>query len=390
METNKQIAIISSAEVNSATEVLATTQSWVAAYQKKEAILLEQATKEGDKLSPETDQKINDFLASVKKAIKAAEDNRKPFTTKLQTITKLFTAEENALTSLMKDLQIKRNTSASIYAKEAAEKARKDQLVLDRKHEEIRLFAEAEQYYRDAYASLLNNDKGELFNALEGATLETIAGVEDLLKSVTGNLEPSIWNSEIAKLFPTYLSEDEAGAIAIKAKEGKFDKIAPHYKAEIKDYAEHLLSMVPERIRDLEDGKESEALAELKRKEEEIQEAQNKLSENRTQQEVANATATATIDMQIEQHKHNLNVPKVQTKGTYEIEVLNIQGWMEIANFYFLNAPNLDAAELGKVKLDSMKLFAERIVKSDGLMVESTNVLYHEVIKAVTKSKRAA
>ena len=63
-----QLAIISEEEVKSASAVLATTKSWVAAYQKKEAVLIAQADKEGIKLSVETDSAINDFLASLKKA----------------------------------------------------------------------------------------------------------------------------------------------------------------------------------------------------------------------------------------------------------------------------------------------------------------------------------
>jgi hypothetical protein len=95
-----QLAIITPEEIQSASSVLATTKGWVAAYQKKETNLLALAEKDGVKLTPETDQAINDFLASLKKASAKAEADRKPFTQKINAVVKLFTTEEALLKGL--------------------------------------------------------------------------------------------------------------------------------------------------------------------------------------------------------------------------------------------------------------------------------------------------
>ncbi|MGO4699639.1 hypothetical protein AB4Z50_36175, partial [Paenibacillus sp. 2TAB26] len=80
-----------------------------------------QAEKEGVKLTPATDQAINDYLASLKKAATKAEDDRKPFTSKLNEIIKMFTAEETKLkVDLVTELQTARNNSVAAYKKEEA------------------------------------------------------------------------------------------------------------------------------------------------------------------------------------------------------------------------------------------------------------------------------
>ncbi|RZK63831.1 MAG: hypothetical protein EOO95_12575, partial [Pedobacter sp.] len=248
-----QLAIISEEEVQSASAVLATTKSWVAAYQKKEAVLIAQADKEGVKLSVETDGAINDFLASLKKATKTANDARSPFTRRLDEIKGYFTAEENALKALETKLQDKRNASVKVYTQEKAEQSRKDQLKLDQAKARIELFAEAEAQIRTQYANQLNGDKTLLLHAFETCTLENIDSVGTMFSEVVGTFEQSVWDGFAASfdhelVFPlAALIPDEVSEICEKAKEGKFEKVAPHYQCEIKNYADHLLSLIPER-----------------------------------------------------------------------------------------------------------------------------------------------
>jgi len=265
-----ELQIITQEEVQSASQVLATTKSWVASYVKKEAALIAIADKEGVKLSPGTDGKINDFLVSLKKATKKANEDRAPFTRRLDEIKGYFTAEENALKALETKLQSKRNESVKVYTQEKAEQDRKDQLKLDQAKARIELFAEAEAQIRSQYAAQLNGDKELLLHAFETCTLDNIAEVESMLSAVVGTFEQSVWDRfnasfEHELVYPQgRLIPDELDEICTRAKEGKFEKVAPHYQSEIKGYADHLLSLIPERRSELEEGKKSAAAETLR------------------------------------------------------------------------------------------------------------------------------
>lgn len=381
-----QLTIISEEEVKSASAVLATTKSWIAAYQKKEAVLIAQADKEGIKLSVETESAINDFLASLKKATKTANDSRSPFTRRLDEIKGYFTAEENALKALETKLQEKRNASVKVYTQEKAEQARKDQLKLDQAKARIELFAEAEAQIRTQYAEILATDKQRLLEAFEEATLENIDILEDVFKADVLPLSNEVWDSINAALNSTLII-DELDEICSKAKEGKFEKVAPHYQAEIKNYADHLLSLIPERKAELEEGKASAAAEELRKEQEAAAQLQAKQSEERQAEQVKTQVGAAVIDVQIEQAHRGLSIPKASAIESYGIEVLEQAGWSEIFKFYTTHCDK-DITE--KTTMNTMKLFAEAEAKRNGTIIESAYLHYEPKYKAVTRTTKKA
>lgn len=388
-----QVAIITTKEIESASSVLATTKGWVERYQKKHDSLLKKAEVNGDKLTPELDQEINDFLVSLRSAAKSAEDSRKPFTSKMDEIKKLFTKEESALkTTLSEKLQAKRDASARIYAREAAEKASVDQLKLDQAKARIELFAEAEAQIRIQYANRLQQDKQELLNAFDHATLETIDTLGDVLASVVGTFERSVWDNFKADVSNTLVYPmaskipSELSDIAEKAKEGKFEKVAPHYQSEIKSYADHLLTLLPQRKEELEQGKASEAAEALKKQQEDEAKAIQIANQQKHDLQVKSQVGAAVIDVQIDQANRGLTIPKGQTIQGYAIEVLEQAGWAEIFKFFMSQGQEITE----KTTIGSMKLFAERVAKSTGETITSEYLHYEPTYKAVTKAKKAA
>ncbi|MDQ1139469.1 hypothetical protein [Pedobacter agri] len=388
-----ELQIITLEEVQSASAVLATTKSWVAAYQKKEAVLIAQADKEGIKLSVETDSAINDFLASLKKATKNANDARSPFTRRLDEIKGYFTAEENLLKGLETKLQEKRNASVKVYTQEKAEQARKDQLKLDQAKARIELFAEAEAQIRNQYAAILNQDKQGLLNVFEALTLDNIAEFEEFLKADVLPLTEKIWSSVNADvsnplLYPLASTiVDELDEICFKAKEGKFEKVAPHYQVEIKNYADHLLSLIPERKAELEEGKASAAAEELRKEQEAATQLQQQQSEQRQAEQVKTQVGAAVIDVQIEQAHRGLSIPKASAIESYGIEVLEQAGWSEIFKFYTTHCDK-DITE--KTTMNTMKLFAEAEAKRSGTIIESAYLHYEPKYKALTRNTKKA
>lgn len=388
-----ELQIITPEEVQSASAVLATTKSWVAAYQKKEAVLIAQADKEGIKLSVEIDSAINDFLASLKKATKTANDARSPFTRRLDEIKGYFTAEENLLKGLETKLQDKRNASVKVYTQEKAEQARKDQLKLDQAKARIELFAEAEAQIRNQYATILNQDKQGLLNVFEALTLDNIAEFEEFLKADVLPLTEKIWsavNADVSNplLYPLASTiVDELDEICFKAKEGKFEKVAPHYQTEIKNYADHLLSLIPERLAELEEGKASAAAEELRKEQEAAAQLQQQQSEQRQAEQIKTQVGAAVIDVQIEQAHRGLSIPKASAIESYGIEVLEQAGWSEIFKFYTTHCDK-DITE--KTTMNTMKLFAEAEAKRSGTIIESAYLHYEPKYKALTRNTKKA
>lgn len=381
-----ELQIISPEEVQSASAVLATTKSWVASYTKKEAALIAIADKEGVKLSVDTDAKINDFLVSLKKATKSANDARSPFTRRLDEIKGYFTAEENSLKALETKLQEKRNASVKVYTQEKAEQARKDQLKLDQAKARIELFAEAEAQIRTQYANILATDKQRLLEAFEEATLENITILEDVFKADVLPLTNEVWEGINAEL-SSELIPDELDEICSKAKEGKFEKVAPHYQIEIKNYADHLLSLIPERRAELEEGKASAAAEELRKEQEAAAQLQAKQSEERQAEQVKTQVGAAVIDVQIEQAHRGLIIPKASAIESYGIEVLAQAGWSEIFKFY---TTHCDKDITDKTTMNTMKLFAEAEAKRNGTIIESAYLNYEPKYKAVTRNTKKA
>lgn len=388
-----QVAIITSAEIEGTSSILETTKSWVEKYKKKHDSLLEKAEANGAKLTPELDQEINDYLVSLRAAAKSAEEKRKPFTQKMDEIKKMFTSEEALLkTALSEKLQAKRDESAKIYAREAADKAAQDQLKLDQAKARIELFAEAEAQIRTQYANRIHQDKQELLNAFEQVTLETIDALADVLASVVGTFERSVWDSFTADVsnplvYPLASKiPNEVTEIAVRAKDGKFEKVAPHYQAEIKGYADHLLTLLPQRKEELEQGKGSEAAELLKKQQEEEVRANEIANLQKQEQQIKSQVGAAVIDVQIGEAKRMSEVPKGQTIQGYVIEVSEQAGWAEIFKFFM----SKDQLINEKTTMGSMKLFAERIAKSTGEIISSDYIHYEPTYKAVTKAKKAA
>lgn len=391
----QELTIIQEKDLKSAGTVLATTKDWVSKYTKKHNSLVELSKKEGVKLSPETDQAINDFLSGVKKAAKAAEDARKPFTSKLNEVIGLFTAQESILkANLVTDLQAARDASVAEYRKEQLAEQAKEQDRLDKVRARIELLADAEGQIRTQYANLLSEDKAKLMEVYEGCTIEMYEPILEMLDGVVGTFTQDMWEGISAtidhKQFAQakHFTAEEISAICIEAKEGKFEKVAPHYQSEIKAYAKHLSSLMPERKIELETGIQESAAAEKLKEDQATAEAeQAKLAEAKTEKSVQTQLSAAIIDSQINTANRSLSIPKGHTVESYEIIVNDNLGWSEIFKFYVAHSElNIE----GKTKLDSMKLFAERVAKSQGLRIESPYVKYEAKYKAVNRSKKAA
>ncbi|WP_010603265.1 hypothetical protein, partial [Pedobacter agri] len=161
----------------------------------------------------------------------------------------------------------------------------------------------------------------------------------------------------------------------------------PHYQAEIKNYADHLLSLIPERRAELEEGKASAAAEELRKEQEAAAQLQQQQSEQRQAEQIKTQVGAAVIDVQIEQAHRGLSIPKASAIESYGIEVLEQAGWSEIFKFYTTHCDK-DITE--KTTMNTMKLFAEAEAKRSGTIIESAYLHYEPKYKAVTRNTKKA
>ena len=383
------LQIITPTDLQSAGAVLNQNTSYVEKYQNKSEILLKKAQADGVKLSPETDEDINKFLVSAKTALKKMEEDRKPFTSKLQEAVKLFTAQENKLKDeIYPKLQAVRDASVTAYAKEEAERRRLEQLELDKAKERVQLLADAEQQLRNAYADILAEDKGMLTNAFENADADNINEVEDILKNCDPKFTQEQFDEIVLVLSPQYITISECDVIKEQAKSGKLEKIQSHYTAEIKNHANYLLTLIPQRRKEIEAGEASKAAEELRRKEAQALAAQQAEAERRAEEEASKRMAEVVLDSQIQQAERKASIPDAKAIESYSITVLKREGWAEIFKFYFTHS-GAGVDELGSIKLDQMKAYAERQAKSAGLKIESDALEYEIKYKATARAKKA-
>lgn len=392
--TSNQLEIITPADLQTAQGVHEQSKGWLAAYEKAHAALVKKAT--DPKLTSALDTEMNKFQVSARAALKTMNENRTPFTEKAHAFVKMFTDMENRIKALDGDIQALRNASAAAYAKEEAEKREQERLDLARKTERIELLARAEQQVRDAYSAILQGDKDELLTAFESITLETLPVYEALLKDINPVLKYERWEAIKVIISPTQLnSQEEIDAIITQAllAGDKFDKCAAHYKSEIIAYAAHLLTLIPHRREGLLRGEqESKEAAALRAKQAQLEADQAKAAAEAAAKKAEAERAAAVLDQQVEQANRAVEQPRAIE--SYSITVTNRQGWVEIFKFYLANTDPSEN-DLGKVKLDSMRLLAERMAKSTGVKIDSPHVVYEAkykvaVKKSATKSRKAA
>lgn len=390
---NKSLTVITPADLQTAQGVYEQSKGWLAAYETKHAKLAEQVKAAGEKLPAALDAACNQFQVSARAALKAMNEKRSPFTEKAHAFVKLFTDMENRVKAMDAEIQAHRNASATIYAREEAARREAERIELATKQERITLLANAEQQVRDAYSALLQADKDELLAAFEGASIEQIGDVETVLAGIAPKLTPERWAEmgSSVRLAPTSLTPADATADIIRQALGgdKYDKCAPHYASEITGYAKTLLAMVPQRRAELEQGvEESKAAEELRRKQEQLAADQARAAKEAAERAAEQEKAKAVLNQQVAQANRQIEAPKAVE--SYKITVASRAGWVEVFKFYLANTDEVAGEDLGKVKLDSMRLLAERLAKSTGELIDHPDVVYEAKYKAAVRRKKEA
>lgn len=369
---------LSTTDLQSAGAVFQEGQLYLEKYTAKQAELIQLAQQTGEKLPKEIDDQLMQWQVSAKKAVKYIEEKRKPYTEKAHAFIKAFTSIENTLSKELYDpIQQIRDKSAKIHAQEAAAAAQKEREALAAKQRRIDEIAALETQLRNGYSTYLTSVKQTLLTAYSNCTLESFADAQAGIRNfIGGTLSDEAWLS-ISLVGDADLVQEVRTA-------EKFNACAIHFTAEVTKYAEYLLSLMPARKSELEAGQaQSKAVEELKRKQEEEAAALQAAAAKKAEEEAIKAKQSAAVTVQINQANREVDAPK--TVESYAVEVTTVDGWRSLIDFYLTNS-GVSVDDLGKVKLDQMKAFAEKQAKVTSEMVTSDGVHYEPKYKAVARA----
>jgi|GEM_PF-604786 len=378
-QDNTGLAIyLSQTDLQSAGAVYQTSIAYLEKRKVKHNDLLAKAVADGEKLSKEVDDELMQYQVTNKKAIKSIEEQRKPYTEKAHSFIKAFTSIENELGKDLYDpIQKIRDKSAKIHAEEAAEAKRLEQVELAKKQKRIDDIANLESQLRNGYASYLTQVKQTMLFVYTNCNLENITDAHEALKGFSNSeLTEEAW-STISLVGDIELINE------VRTNE-KFDACSNHFASELSKYSEYLIELLPQRKLELEAGiKQSKEAEQLAKKQLEEAEATKLAAQQRADAESAKAKQAATVTVMVAQANREVEAPK--TIESYSVIINSVDGWRAIVDYYLTNS-GLSSEDIGKVKLDQMRTFAEKEAKTTGEMVSHADIIYEPKYKAVARA----
>ncbi len=375
-----ELVILTQTDLQSAGSVLEKASSYLTAYQKKHADLLKRANSAGPKLPKELDDDLMAWQVSAKKAGSVMEEARKPYTGKAHSFIKAFTTVENEISKSLYDVvQNIRDNSAKLHAEEAAALRAKEQAELAAKQRRIDDKLSLENQLRAGYAKYLQGIKNLLLRIHANVTLETYKDALYQLETFTNVTIPQDEWEKIELVGPADLISE------VRTVE-KFEACKAHFTKEIAEQAKYLLDLMPARKEELERGElESKQAAELALKAEQEAEEARKIADARAKQEAEKAKQQVQVSAMINEANRDLEAPKAIE--SYSINVTSMDGWRAIIDYYMMYS-GTSAENIGNIKLDQMKAFAEKQAKATGELITHDDIVYQAKYKAVARATK--
>jgi hypothetical protein len=396
-------------------------------------------------MTPEMDQRMNNFLVNCAKANKEMNESRKGFTQMLDLIRKAFTNEENRLdkdnaATEAYTIQQTRNSYAAQLAREEQERQARIKAQQELDAEKITLKAECKTRLIAYVGELMKKMNQSLETAFNGIELDTYEQKAESLKAFNPILAYKHYIAFEHGLYSRLLVKADIDALVQPEIEAMYEEQANRFVAFLLESKQYLIDRLPSKLAELKaikemeeeqarekkaadelqkkidaqnDEKEKQRLLEEKKKSDEkaAQAAKDKADadEARRQREIEEAArATAAIEAQSEAATEAVNIESnvqqtmslfgaeaaiseqavaaPQTRAGYEIEVLTPVGYMALFEKWFkLEGQTLTMAELDK-KLSFARKYCEKIAhKDENQKIQSGTLRYNQVFTAVNK-----
>lgn len=117
----------------------------------------------------------------------------------------------------------------------------------------------------------------------------------------------------------------------------------------------------------------------------EIQNIRDKSAAIHAKEEAEKAKQQAMVANMVAEANREVEAPKAIE--SYSITISSIDGWRSVIE-YFLSNSGTPVEDLGKIRLDQMKAFAEKQAKASGEMIEHKDINYDAKYKAVARATK--
>jgi len=402
----------------------------------------------GKVMTPDLDQRMQNYLANCAKAKTGMNEDRKAITQTLTMISKAFTSEENKLdvtnnATIAYEMQQIRNAYAKQLHEEEQARQKELQLKQQKEQEAINIKAECKKRMLAYTGKYLADEKLRINSVFNAITLETF---EAKAKGL-GNMQPAYPYAHFQEfkhgIASRLIPAEEVNAMLKGEIESEFKAIADEYRKQITELRDFLIDRLPAKKEELEAIKAHEEELERERQEQErikaeqakaneeqrkVLEQQRKESEERQrqaeeerqrieaeqkqreeeerqrlereererqqQQEHAieeNKQVEHTMSLfQSEVETSAVEAPKPEVRQGYEIEVTGAAGWMQIFQQWFNETgKSLDNDKISGTKMETMKTFCEKLAHKDETKKIVSNFLkYNPSFKAVNRKAK--
>lgn len=383
-------------------EAITANQTSVSRAKQAGFALIDEIEQKG--MSDEIDEKCNTMLVKIRKTSVIMLEKRKPITQMFDTLKKVFTGLENELDpktngSVYNQIQAFRDN----YAAEKAETARKVEIERQRllaiENEKVDVRSKVSLALNEYFESHLQVSIDLLTNLFNNMNLSNFEPNSQAIKAFPVDYDRKHFDRFTKSVQVIYIDQNTITSIVDETKsDEQFKLLSEVYWNKIDDLKLNLIEKLPGKLQELK----AIAEAELKDKEEaerlKQQQAEREAEEKlKQQQEAENRKKEA--EMKAEQEKstgqmQNLfdatpteTVNTSQVRTGFEITITHQKGWLEIFNFWYLNAGHdLPIDEIGRKSLDQMKTFCQNYAAKEGEKITSPFVKYKETFKAVAKA----
>jgi hypothetical protein len=344
---------------------------------------------------------ITQYLVKLKDTYRVLKERRTP-------ITGLFDDFKKSTISFEAQVDPKGNNN--LYSKfqtildgwakdEALKQAAKQAEMLRQKNieaEKIRLKSECEIEIRKVFLAHLENEQNMLVKVFEGMILDKFDQQCEFIRNYSTVYFITHFEAIQPNLEATYLDQAEIKNIITNAKTGKFQIFSAEFKETIEGIKEMFIDKFASKKAELEELASATPAEKEEIKQnitERIETESEKIAKEKLEKE-AQAVIQSTTNSQIMQANLAFDSesqvqqmqPEQKVKTGYEIKVLKASGWLQIAAFYFeKEGMKKNVADLGKMKLEQMKTFAEKHALKTGEKIENPFLVYEETFKAVIK-----
>lgn len=410
--------------IQAAPDALMLNESIVAKAVKTCTELLERMRKEG--MSDELDAIANAAMVKLKSRHAEIKDRRSPATKIFDEIRSKFTELEAQIdpakpSSVYGQLQAMRNAFATqkMEAQRKAEAERERKLKADQ--EKITLKSEAELQLHNSLNAAISTTQELLMSIFNAINLGNFTDKAIELQDYDCTYRKDMYDSIPVNLKAIYCSPAEIESIILNARLGKFDSFAKAYHDTLSDLKQELMDKLPGKKTELEEleaarlakedadkkareakteaDKKAAAEAAKKAEEQRLQleaeaEERRKADAIRLQEERREAELKAAQEAEAKKAQEQTellfnstleateNASEVKAAESFEIEVLNKSGWMEIFRFWFMkDGMTLDAEKIEKKTMKQMKSFCEAYYKKHNEKIDSAYIKYKPVYK---------